>query len=1002
MKKSILFVILLLVAAINVHAYDFSAVCSTGQTLYYNINSDGTSVTVTNQNISNPYYSSYPTGNLEIPSSVEYNSVTYLVTEIGDYAFSSCVGLHNVVIPNTVTTIGQSAFHYCNNIDSLYIGSGVTTIGDYAFFHCLSLHSLVIPNSVTTIGQSAFQDCLDIDSLYIGSGVTYIGAEAFRGCTGLKYLFYNISSPGRILPDLHGGGDTNILFYFMDINHITSPFKSTQTPLFTTLVIGDSVKTLAYNAFADRNTIRTIIIHRSNPPAIKTGTFEFDQLDSIVTVIVPCGTVETYRNADNWNRFNNIQENNNTPFSLSVNTNNLSMGSVEITHSPTCHDNTAIFVAHPLPGYSFRQWSDSIADNPRSITLTQDTSLVAIFVLEPCDIVVTSDNTTMGTACCSGTYNYGQSLSITATPNYSYHFTQWNDGNTDNPRTIAILGNSSFTAYFAINTYNIVASANNNTMGVVSGSGTYTHGQEVTIFASPNYGYHFVRWDDGMTDNPRTITATSDGTFTAIFEPNDYVVTVESFNTMMGTACCSGTYSYGQSLSITATPSFGYHFSQWNDGHTQNPRTLTVEMDCSFTAYFALNTYNVVAEANNNTMGNVSGSGAYLHNQQVTIEAIPAHGHHFVQWNDGITDNPRTVIITSDSIFLAQFTPNTYTLTAASNNPTMGNVSGGGTYTFGSQATLSVTAAYRHYFICWNDYNTENPRHVVVTSDTTFTAMFAESPQYNITVTANDTTYGTTTGSGIYYLNDVIPITAEANEQYYFVGWSDGVTSNPRMLTVLSDSNIIAIFAPREQFEVTVTANEPSWGIVSGGGMYYAGDTAIIAAVASEHYYFVGWSDGVSTNPRMVTVLAPTHYVALFEKMSYSVYVTANDYSMGLVTGSGTYLYGSEVTVEAIAYSGYHFVSWSDGVMDDRRTETVTENVTYIAMFKSNDGIEEAQADDYRIYVSNRRVIVEGIDKERLQLYDITGRQHNLYEQLPRGVYVVYIDKTTAKKVVVW
>ena len=95
-------------------AYDFSAVCSTGQTLYYLYNSDGTSVTVTYPNPkyndnTNYYYDGYskPTGKLVIPSSVTHNGKTYSVTSIGYDAFLSCTGLTSVTIPNSVTSIGE-------------------------------------------------------------------------------------------------------------------------------------------------------------------------------------------------------------------------------------------------------------------------------------------------------------------------------------------------------------------------------------------------------------------------------------------------------------------------------------------------------------------------------------------------------------------------------------------------------------------------------------------------------------------------------------------------------------------------------------------------------------------------------------------------------------------------------------------------------------------------------------------------------------------------------
>ena len=112
------------------------------------------------------------------------------MTSIGKYAFYSCNGFAGeLIIPNSVTSIGYVAFGSCNFTGSLTIPNNVTSIGDYAFTSCDFRGSLTIGNSVTSIGRNAFSQCYFTGSLIIPNSVTYIGNEAFN-CYGLTDIFF--------------------------------------------------------------------------------------------------------------------------------------------------------------------------------------------------------------------------------------------------------------------------------------------------------------------------------------------------------------------------------------------------------------------------------------------------------------------------------------------------------------------------------------------------------------------------------------------------------------------------------------------------------------------------------------------------------------------------------------------------------------------------------------------------------------------------------------------
>lgn len=149
--------------------------------IYYNKNSDGTSVTVTYNTSSDRGY----VGSVLIPSAVTHSGIIYSVTSIGDNAFYECTGLTSVVIPNSVTSIENGAFSFCRGLTSITIPESVTSICDNAFCACNKLKSVTIPNSVISIGEQAFANCSGLTSITIPEGFTSISNYAFSGCSSL-------------------------------------------------------------------------------------------------------------------------------------------------------------------------------------------------------------------------------------------------------------------------------------------------------------------------------------------------------------------------------------------------------------------------------------------------------------------------------------------------------------------------------------------------------------------------------------------------------------------------------------------------------------------------------------------------------------------------------------------------------------------------------------------------------------------------------------------------
>ena len=110
------------------------------------------------------------------------------VTSIGNYAFSSCCSLSGVIIPDSVTSIGNDSFRDCSSLSNIVIPDSVSNIGNYAFTLCTSLSNIVIPDSVTSIGTGAFSDCTSLSKIVIPDGVTSIGYCAFSRCYSLSNI----------------------------------------------------------------------------------------------------------------------------------------------------------------------------------------------------------------------------------------------------------------------------------------------------------------------------------------------------------------------------------------------------------------------------------------------------------------------------------------------------------------------------------------------------------------------------------------------------------------------------------------------------------------------------------------------------------------------------------------------------------------------------------------------------------------------------------------------
>ena len=373
----------------------------------------------------------------------------------------------------------------------------------------------------------------------------------------------------------------------------------------------------------------------------------------------------------------------------------------------------------------------------------------------------------------------------------------------------------------------------------------------------------------------------------------------------------TGYFDDGEELNLNAIAYSGYEFVSWSDGVTTASRTLIVTSDTTLTATFQDEVkYGILIFVNDASMGVVTGVGLYKPGETVQITATPYEGYEFVGWDDdgdGEIDNTqavRTFPATESITFHAYFqeaavtpppTPQ-YTLTVISSDESKGSVTGGGTYDEGTTVQIVAIPKSGYEFVQWNDGNTENPRSIVLSSDSTFTASFKEAEvtppaetTYTVSLIANDNAMGTVIGGGSYKEGTTIQIAAMPNEGYEFVQWNDGNTDNPRSLVVTENTVLMAVFRavstpPVEEktyYIVTLIANPTDGGTFLGAGSYEEGTTAIIAAQPSEGYEFVNWNDGVNTAARQLTVNDNIILVANFHRIGEGLITPSDSPSRG-------------------------------------------------------------------------------------------------------------------------
>jgi hypothetical protein len=461
----------------------------------------------------------------------------------------------------------------------------------------------------------------------------------------------------------------------------------------------------------------------------------------------------------------------------------------------------ATATATPNAGFAFLNWTDNgtIVSTNASYTLAMDVnhSLVANFV--PVFTVTTSAAPIAGgTTTGDGSFNGGANVTVVATPNAGYAFTNWTEGglvvSSSATFTFAAASDRDLVANFTLGTsYTITTASAPVAGGSTSGGASYASGSSVTVAATPNAGYNFVNWTESGTqvsaNASYTFNATANRTLVANFAligGTTRTISTVASPLLGGTTSGGGVVADGSSVTVVATANPGYIFSKWKQGGTNVSSnasyTFTATADRTLTATF-IKVYYVTATPAPSVGGTTEmDSTSYKLDENARAIATPNAGYQFVNWTENgtvvSTANPYNFNVTGDRDLVANFSLiGALTINASAVPAAGGSVTGGGSVANGTNVTLTATPNAGYSFINWTEAGAPVSNNAAysftATANRTLVANFAAG--YTITASALPSIGGSVSGDGFVATGTSVTLIATPALGYNFINWTDAV-----------------------------------------------------------------------------------------------------------------------------------------------------------------------------------------------------------------------------------
>ncbi|MDA8774698.1 PQQ-binding-like beta-propeller repeat protein [Opitutales bacterium] len=632
-----------------------------------------------------------------------------------------------------------------------------------------------------------------------------------------------------------------------------------------------------------------------------------------------------------------------------LNTYNLSMngtsGGTVSSGGIFTHGDIAQITATPGNGYFFNGWTGEAVSDPASssttVSMTQARTITANFSRIPYELNVSIVPVGAGIIEGNGIHFHGDNVTLEVSPNTDagYSFASWGGSMVSgaNPLSFQISSDMNLTANFSLNEYFLSVTAEKG--GSTSESVRVTHGTLAPINATPANGYVFSGWNgNGITDpssSYTTVSMTQDRNVSAMFSRIQYYI---SSTAGIGGSVndINGSYSYDSNLSITATPSTGYTFSNWTQSkngilNTTLPSTiLNVDNNQSIHANFTPINYELNVTAS--TGGSVSTFPTGInqpYDSLVSITARPDNGFYFTGWvGDNIGDlnsTSTTIRILEDHSIQANFAEipiNKFLLQLYSSPAFAANLlSGAGTYDENKSVVMSAVPNPGYSFVNWsgNTVSDENATSttVIVSQDLNLTANFVLN-QHTLQLSAG---FGgsVSEGNSSYDYGSVVPILATPEVGFNFLKWEgngsiENQFSASTNATINQDSNITAKF---EKITCNISVTIVGKGLVDGTGIYKYEDNCTLSASPLMGYYFNKWSgSGIAESNNSILQINPTqdlNITAEFLPNSHWIQVSAG-YGGSVTELNSSQTYGSVITLLANPSIGYSFMGWNGNV----------------------------------------------------------------------------------------